>query len=85
MLKRPETERVNLADFLLRRLHEVGCHHIFGVPGDFVLGFFNQILKSEVKYVGKNWKTHNKESHELLNYECVLFVNRRCHFFRYLQ
>ena len=26
--------------------------HIFGVPGDFVLGFLNQVLKSEVSYVG---------------------------------
>ena len=26
--------------------------HLFGVPGDFVLGFFNQVLKSEVKYIG---------------------------------
>lgn len=26
--------------------------HLFGVPGDFVLGFFNQVLKSDVKYVG---------------------------------
>lgn len=42
-----------VARFLLHRLREIGCEHIFGVPGDFVLGFFNQILASEeVEYVG---------------------------------
>lgn len=46
-------ERISIAEFLLRRLKEAGCDHIFGVPGDFVLGFFNQILKSDVKYVGE--------------------------------
>ena len=41
-----------VAEYLLSRLKEIGVNHIFGVPGDFVLGFFNQVLKSEVKYVG---------------------------------
>ncbi len=43
---------ITVAEYLLIRLKEIGVDHIFGVPGDFVLGFFNQILKSEVKYVG---------------------------------
>jgi indolepyruvate decarboxylase len=41
-----------IADYLLTRLKEIGVDHIFGVPGDFVLGFFNQVLKSDVKYIG---------------------------------
>ena len=41
-----------VAEYLLARLKEIGVDHLFGVPGDFVLGFFNQVLKSEVKYVG---------------------------------
>ncbi|XP_055388668.1 uncharacterized protein LOC129617514 [Condylostylus longicornis] len=45
-------EQVTISQFLLRRLKEAGCNDIFGVPGDFVLGFFNQILKSDVNYVG---------------------------------
>lgn len=44
--------KITVAEYLLYRLKELGVDHIFGVPGDFVLGFFNQILKSEVKYVG---------------------------------
>jgi TPP-dependent 2-oxoacid decarboxylase len=41
-----------VAEYLLLRLKEIGVDHLFGVPGDFVLGFFNQVLKSDVKYVG---------------------------------
>jgi indolepyruvate decarboxylase len=41
-----------VAEYLLSRLKEIGVDHLFGVPGDFVLGFFNQVLKSEVQYVG---------------------------------
>ena len=43
---------ITVAEYLLIRLKEIGVDHLFGVPGDFVLGFFNQILKSEIKYVG---------------------------------
>ena len=41
-----------VAEYLLTRLKEIGVDHLFGVPGDFVLGFFNQVPKSEVKYIG---------------------------------
>jgi len=41
-----------VAQYLLSRLKEIGVDHLFGVPGDFVLGFLNQALRSEVKYVG---------------------------------
>ncbi len=43
---------ITVAEHLLTRLKEIGVDHLFGVPGDFVLGFFNQVLKSDVKYVG---------------------------------
>jgi len=43
---------ITVGKYLLIRLKEIGVDHIFGVPGDFVLGFFNQILKSEIKYIG---------------------------------
>jgi indolepyruvate decarboxylase len=41
-----------VADYMLFRLKEIGIDHLFGVPGDFVLGFLNRVLKSEVKYIG---------------------------------
>src|ERR1035441_10276126 len=47
-----ENSEITVAQYLLSRLKEIGVDHLFGVPGDFVLGFFNQVLKSEVQYVG---------------------------------
>ena len=46
------SSQITVAEYLLTRLKEIGVDHLFGVPGDFVLGFFNQVLKSDVKYVG---------------------------------
>ena len=43
---------ITVAEYLLIRLKEIGIDHIFGVPGDYVLGFFNQIMKSDLKYIG---------------------------------
>ncbi|OGR94345.1 MAG: hypothetical protein A2016_04830 [Elusimicrobia bacterium GWF2_62_30] len=45
------TAEITVAGYLLKRLKEIGVEHLFGVPGDFAMGFFNQVLKSGVKYV----------------------------------
>jgi len=47
-----KSSEITVADYLITRLKEIGVDHLFGVPGDFVLGFFNQVLKSDLKYVG---------------------------------
>jgi indolepyruvate decarboxylase len=41
-----------VGEYLLTRLKQTGVDHLFGVPGDFVLGLFNQVLRSGVQYVG---------------------------------
>jgi len=46
------SSKITVAEYLLIRLKEIGVDHLFGVPGDFVLGFFNQVLKSDIKYIG---------------------------------
>jgi indolepyruvate decarboxylase len=46
------SSEITIAEYLLTRLKEIGVDHLFGVPGDFVLGFLNQVLKSDLKYVG---------------------------------
>jgi len=38
--------------YLLKRLEQAGLKHIFGVPGDYVLGFINQIVASPIQFVG---------------------------------
>jgi TPP-dependent 2-oxoacid decarboxylase len=47
-----KSSEVTVAEYLLTRLKEIGVDHLFGVPGDFVLGFLNEVLKSNVQYVG---------------------------------
>jgi TPP-dependent 2-oxoacid decarboxylase len=46
------SSKITMAEYLLIRLKEIGVDHLFGVPGDFVLGFLNQVLRSDLKYVG---------------------------------
>ncbi|MFK8848713.1 alpha-keto acid decarboxylase family protein [Streptomyces sp. Ac-502] len=35
--------RITVADYLLRRLRELDVEHLFGVPGDYNLGFLDQV------------------------------------------
>lgn len=43
--------QITVGDYLLSRLTELGVEHVFGVPGDYNLGFLDQI----VKYDGLKW------------------------------
>ena len=47
-----KNSEITVAEYLIIRLKEIGADHIFGVPGDFVMGFFNQVIKSNVTYIG---------------------------------
>jgi indolepyruvate decarboxylase len=38
-----DTRTMTVGDFLLRRLHEAGIRHMFGVPGDFNLELLQQM------------------------------------------
>ncbi|MGI8738961.1 MAG: alpha-keto acid decarboxylase family protein [Gammaproteobacteria bacterium] len=38
--------------YLIDRLVEAGARHIFGVPGDYVLKFYDEITKSRIKHIG---------------------------------
>jgi len=44
--------KTNLMQYLCTRLKELGCDHVFGVPGDFNLAMFVELEKSPVKYIG---------------------------------
>ncbi len=38
--------------YILDRLHQAGVGHLFGVPGDYVLDFLDEVLASPVRWVG---------------------------------
>ncbi len=40
-----------IGDYLIRRLVEEGVGHVFGVPGDYVLSFFDQMAKSPLTVI----------------------------------
>jgi TPP-dependent 2-oxoacid decarboxylase len=41
-----------VSTYLLQRLKEVGVQHLFGVPGDYVLDFLDQVVTSPLAWVG---------------------------------
>ena len=36
----------NVGSYLIQRLYDYGVRHVFGVPGDFVLGFYHELIQS---------------------------------------
>jgi len=40
-----------IGDYLIRRLCEEGIGHVFGVPGDYVLGFFKKLEESPLETI----------------------------------
>ena len=37
-----------IGEYLIQRLHAHGVRHLFGIPGDYVLGFYGQLSKSKL-------------------------------------
>ncbi len=46
-----EAAKPSIGHYLLDRLQELGVGHVFGIPGDYILGFFKMIEESPVKMV----------------------------------
>jgi len=42
---------VTVAEFLLSRLKGLGVDHLFGIPGDYILPFFEALVASDVEHV----------------------------------
>lgn len=46
---------VTVGDLLLGRLHDLGVRHVFGVPGEFTMGFTGQVLAFDgIDWVGSS-------------------------------
>ena len=43
---------MTIGDYLLARLHEAGVTDLFGVPGDYVLRFYEQLTTSSIRHIG---------------------------------
>lgn len=44
-------ENVTIGRYLIDRLYALGARHVFGVPGDYVLGFYDLLTKSPLEVV----------------------------------
>ncbi len=46
-----ETPVTTIGNYLITKLHEVGIEHIFGIPGDYVINFFNLLQEGPLQTV----------------------------------
>ena len=46
------TKKLSIGRYLLDQLYRHGVRHIFGVPGDYILGFYSLIEKSPIQLIG---------------------------------
>jgi TPP-dependent 2-oxoacid decarboxylase len=47
-----DNQRWTVSRYLIHRLHEAGIRHLFGVPGDYVLDFLDEVVASPIQWVG---------------------------------
>jgi TPP-dependent 2-oxoacid decarboxylase len=40
-----------VGEYLINQLYSLGIKHIFGIPGDYVLGFYDQLSNSQIKTI----------------------------------
>ena len=42
----------SIGNYLIERMHALGINDVFGIPGDFVLGFYGMLERSPIRIVG---------------------------------
>jgi indolepyruvate decarboxylase len=45
-------QRQSIGAYLIRRLQDYGIGHVFGIPGDYILAFFEMLQRSPIKVMG---------------------------------
>lgn len=45
------TKATSIGGYLIQRLHAHGARHVFGIPGDYVLGFYEQLAHSPLRII----------------------------------
>ena len=43
---------MSIGAYLIRRLQDYGVRHVFGIPGDYVLGFYKMLSDSPIETIG---------------------------------
>ena len=43
--------QLSIGEYLIRRLGDYSLRHVFGVPGDYVLGFYSMLEQSSLELV----------------------------------
>ena len=43
---------VTIGQYLIDRLHSIGVEHVFGIPGDYILGLYKMLESSPIELVG---------------------------------
>ena len=41
----------SIGEYLIQRLYALGVRHVFGIPGDYVLGFYDQLSQSKLRLI----------------------------------
>src|SRR5438093_7794590 len=41
----------SIGEYLIQRLYQFGVRHVFGIPGDYVLGFYDQLAHSKLRII----------------------------------
>ncbi len=44
-------KNITISDYLITILYDAGVRHVFGIPGDFVLGFFKKLEESRLQLI----------------------------------
>src|SRR5438034_1010226 len=42
---------LSIGEYLIQQLYSYGVRHVFGIPGDYVLGFYEQLSKSKLRII----------------------------------
>lgn len=48
----PAQHAATIGEYLIERLHAIGVRHIFGIPGDYILGLYKMLEASPIELVG---------------------------------
>ena len=43
---------LTIGSYLIQRLHDYGVRHVFGIPGDYVLRFYQKLQQSPIQVIG---------------------------------